>query len=54
MREIAGAKVRSQPRSRLRWSNGRSRAQWIFQTAPGLDEVFNLVEDRVRALQAFS
>ena len=43
MREIAGtlkpalsissrAKVQSQPRSRPRWGNGRSRAQWNFQT----------------------
>ncbi len=26
------AKVQSQPRSRPRWGNGRSRAQWNFQT----------------------
>ena len=43
MREIAGslkpalsmssrARVQSQPRSRPRWGNGRSRAQWNFQT----------------------
>ena len=64
MRETAGtlkpalsmssrAKVQSQPRSRPRWGNGRSRAQWICQTAPGLDESFNLVEGREHTLQEF-
>ena len=65
MREIAGtlkpalsmssrAKVQSQPRSRPRWGNSRSRAQWIFQTAPGLDESLQPCGGPSPRVQAFS